>query len=431
MKQPQMNRRSVLKAGAGLAGLAALGLPASAFAQERRLRMYWWGSKERADRTLLANKLYQQTFTGVAIDGETLAWGDYWPRLATQTAGRNAPDVIQMDYRYIFEYARRGALLPLDQFLGTALNLKDFPGSVVDSGKVDGKIYGVSLGGNSSTMLYDKQAFEAAGIAPPSMDTDWSSFAKSMADLTKAAKKEGYFGTADGGGLEPLLEGWLRTRGQELYTPDGKLGFGEKDIGEWFAFWADMRAAGACVTPDMQALDKLNPESSMITLGKAALAYAHSNQLVAYQSLNKAKLAMTSFPTGGASGKPAHYIKPSMMFSVSARTKEPEEAARIINFYVNDITANKILGVERGVPAAAPVLASINDALDEQGRAMADYIAKLTPRVGALPPPPPPGAGEIQFLIRRVNEQVGFDRLKVADAAKLFVTEASRILSRG
>lgn len=431
MKQPQMNRRSVLKAGAGLAGLAALGLPTSAFAQERRLRMYWWGSKERADRTLQVNKLYQNTYTGVAIDGETLAWGDYWPRLATQTAGRNAPDVIQMDYRYIAEYARRGALMPLDPHVGKGLDLKDFPSSVIDSGKVDGKIYGVSLGGNTSATLYDKEAFAAVGIAPPNLDTDWKSFAKLMAEFTKAAKRPGYYGSQDAGGLESLFEGWLRTRGQELYTPDGKLGFGEKDIEEWFAYWGDLRASGGCVPPELQAMDKQNVENNMLTLGKAAVGFAHSNQLVAFQSLNKSKLAMTSYPTGGPGAKPGQYIKPSMLFSLSARTKEVDEAVRILNFFVNDVTAGKILGVERGVPASAPVLKGINESLDDQGRAMADFIAAMNSRVGPLPQTPPGGAGEIQVLLRRVNEQIGFDRLKVADGAKLFVSEASRILARG
>ena len=91
-----------------------------------RLRMFWWGSKERAERTDKVNKLYQQNNAGLTITGESLGWNDYWPRLATQTAGRNAADVLQMDYRYIFEYARRGALLPLDEYLSKGLNLGDF-----------------------------------------------------------------------------------------------------------------------------------------------------------------------------------------------------------------------------------------------------------------------------------------------------------------
>lgn len=431
MTKPGMNRRTLLKAGAGAAGLAMLGAAGPALAADKRVRMYWWGGKERADRTIATNKLYMQANAGTNIDGETLAWGDYWPRLATQTAGRNAPDVIQMDYRYIFEYARREALLPLDQFVGKSLKLSDFSQAAIDSGKVDGKIYGISLGGNSAASLYDKIAFETAGVKPPDFDTSWADLAKLSVELAKASKKPGYFGVMDAGGLESVLECWLRTRGQELYTPDGKLGFGEKDITEWFAYWSDLRKAGGCVTPDLQALDKSAPENNMLTLGKAAIGFAHSNQLVAYQALNKSKLGITSYPTGGAGGKPGQYLKPSMLFSISARTKEPEEAAKILSYYVNDLDAGKALGVERGVPASSTVLKAVMPDLDELGKAAAEYVGAMSSRVGALPPPPPPGAGEIQVLIRRVNEQVGFGRATVAEGAKQFVTEATTILGRG
>ena len=133
------NRRTLLKAALGSAGLSAFGsLPA--FAQDSRIRLYWWGSKERSDRTLKAVSLYQDRNTGVKIDGETLAWGDYWPRLATQAAGRNAPDLIQMDYRYVAEYARRGALLPIDEFVGKSLDISDFDKASLDSCKDDGKL---------------------------------------------------------------------------------------------------------------------------------------------------------------------------------------------------------------------------------------------------------------------------------------------------
>ena len=148
-------RRSILKAGAAVLAFGALGAPS--FAQsETRLRMFWWGSRERAERTDKTNRLFQDKNPGVTITGETLGWSDYWPRLATQTAGRNAPDVIQMDYRYIYEYARRGALLPLDPFVGKGLDLGDFSEAAIDSGKVDRKIYGVSLGLNSTAMMFDQ-----------------------------------------------------------------------------------------------------------------------------------------------------------------------------------------------------------------------------------------------------------------------------------
>ena len=110
---------------------ASIGLAAWTGRQARgqsatRLRTYWWGAKERADRTNKVDEMYGATHPGVTLVGETVGWGDYWTRLATEAAGRNMPDLIQMDYGYIFEYARRRALLPLDGFVGKQLDLSSF-----------------------------------------------------------------------------------------------------------------------------------------------------------------------------------------------------------------------------------------------------------------------------------------------------------------
>jgi multiple sugar transport system substrate-binding protein len=262
-----LSRRSIIGAGIGGAGLASFGgLPALA-QSDVRLRMFWWGSKERAERTDKANQLYQQKNAGVTVTGESLGWNDYWPRLATQTAGRNAADVLQMDYRYIFEYARRGALLPLDGFVAKSLNLGDFSKAAVDSGKVDGKIYGVSLGMNSKTLVYDKALIQSLGLKEPSASMTWSELGDLAVEISKAAKRDGFTGIQDGGREEPGLEVWLAQRGKPLYTAEGKLGFDDKDVGEWFAFWSDLRKRGGCAAPDTEALDHGEIDSNLLTLG--------------------------------------------------------------------------------------------------------------------------------------------------------------------
>ena len=76
MSGPTLTRRSLLAAGTGAMALAAAGgVPAMAQAN-KRMRMYWWGSKERADRTIKANGLYMARNPSVTIEGETLGWGD-------------------------------------------------------------------------------------------------------------------------------------------------------------------------------------------------------------------------------------------------------------------------------------------------------------------------------------------------------------------
>ena len=108
----KLSRRSF----GGLLGGAAM---ASTFASVGRaaggsMRLIWWGNPERDKRTNAVIDLFQQA-SGDEVLPETYAWGDYWQKLATQAAGQNLPDVVQMDYRYIFEWARRNQLAALER----------------------------------------------------------------------------------------------------------------------------------------------------------------------------------------------------------------------------------------------------------------------------------------------------------------------------
>ncbi|MGO1075055.1 ABC transporter substrate-binding protein [Inquilinus sp. CA228] len=425
------NRRQVLKAGAALGGLAASGLSMPALAQDKRLRMFWWGSKERADRTSKVNKLYEAAHPGVSINGETLGWSDYWPRLATQTAGRNAPDVIQMDYRYIVEYARRGALLPLDDYMPSVLKIEDFGKPAIDCGRVEGKLYGINLGVNSTTKVYDAETLQQIGVEEPHWDWTWAEYGDWSLRVAQASKRDGYWGIEDSGGIEAALECWLRQQGKALYTADGKPAFDVQDVTGWLGFWHELRQKKAIPPADIQALDKQTPETNMLAQGHAASIQTNSNQLVAHQVLSKTKLKLTMQPSGGPGSKPGQYMKPSMLFSIAARSQNAEEAARVANFYVTDPEAGKVLGVERGVPASKTLRDTVAPTLDELSRAMLDYISFVTDKVGELPPSPPKGAGEINFLLKRINEQVGFEQSSPAEGAKQFVDEANSIIDRG
>ena len=152
---------------------------------------------------------------------ETYAWNDYWQKLATQAAGRNLPDVIQMDYRFIFEYARRQQLAALDDFIGKQIVLDDFDPNQLDSGKVDGKLYGISMGANSMTHVYNKVLLDKLGIELPDPTTWTNDDFEAIGMQVKDQLPEGMYFVAEHGLWEPRLETWVRQRGKALYTEDG------------------------------------------------------------------------------------------------------------------------------------------------------------------------------------------------------------------
>src|SRR5690606_10282313 len=105
-------------------------------------------------------------------------------------------DLIQMDYRYVAEYARRGALAPLDPFMGGALTIDDFDEPSLASCRVDGKLYGINLGNNSNAMIYNKAAFEKAGVPEPEPGVTWDQLRERALAISEANGGR-YYGTAD------------------------------------------------------------------------------------------------------------------------------------------------------------------------------------------------------------------------------------------
>ena len=134
----RIDRRQFLMGSSALVAAGAAGVM-PAWAQASNLRLIFWGGQAFFFIYYGLTEIYTKT-KGTAVEGEFLAWNDYWPKLATQTAGGNAPDIIQMDYRYIVEYAKRNAIAPLDEFVGGALKLDGFDASCFDGVYVTGDI---------------------------------------------------------------------------------------------------------------------------------------------------------------------------------------------------------------------------------------------------------------------------------------------------
>lgn len=421
-------RQFLTRSAALLAGSSLLTLPT--LAQGESLRLMFWGGQSRADRTYGVTDLFTAE-NGVDFEAEFMSFSDYWPKLATQVAGGNAPDVIQMDYRYIVEYAKRNAIAPLDELLGGVIQVDDFDADQLEGGKVNGKLYGISLGANTAAMLVNTNALEEAGIAAPTSDWTYDDVF-TMGEAFKAANpRNGMSLISDGSYNEPLLENWLRQRGKALYTAEGVLGYDEADIAEWFGLWQELREAGICVAADSQALDTGPIASSMLVTGKSALYPAGSNQLVGFQAVMQDKVGIVGYPRIAAGQGGGHYRKPSMFFSITTASQKQELAAKFINFFISNPEAAAVLGVERGIPASAAMRELIAPTLDEQNQAALEFVTNLGDLLGALPPPPPASAGEIEgSLLPTVGQEVGFGARTPEDAASYYVAEASAILAR-
>lgn len=400
-------------------------------AQERSLRVFWWGNQDRLERTEKVIGLFEAANPGVSIAGETAPFSDFWTRLATQVVGGNPPDIIQMDFRYIAEYASRDVLLPLDDYLGKQLDLSGVPKDQVDANRVGGKLYGVSFGVNCAALHVNATAWEEAGLEAPTTGITYEVLAERALAFRSATGRSDMYGLADPSGVEVPFENYLLQRGKALYAADGSLAFDASDAADWFDLWKTMREAGACVPADVQATDQNTIETSMLVQGKSAAAFGLANAISPLRNAVPDQVDLAAYPLVAASAQPGHYLRPATRVSIAAATADPELAVQFLAFFTQDIEAAKILGAERGIPVDPAIQQAIASLISPAEAASVEYIASISELVGALPPQSPPGAGEVTNLLLEISQQIAFDAMSPQDGASALLSGAEDILTRG
>jgi ABC-type glycerol-3-phosphate transport system substrate-binding protein len=172
----------------------------------------WSGAEQEAFRAVLDG--FEKKYPGVTAKYNSA--GDQLPTvLSTAVEGGKPPDVaIVGQPGLVKQFQAKGALKPID-FLQDTVE-QDFGEDWVKVGTVDGQLYGLLFkAANKSTVWFNTQAFEDAGIEPPE---DWEAFLDNAETLTQSGTPAYSLGAADGWTLTDLFENiYLRTAGPEKY----------------------------------------------------------------------------------------------------------------------------------------------------------------------------------------------------------------------
>jgi pectin-derived oligosaccharide transport system substrate-binding protein len=426
-----LNRRQFLIGAGGLAAAATtMGLAACAPGSSgggsqgggqggaNDLALAFWGNPTRNKNTQAEIDAFVKANPDIKIAGQPGEFNTYWDKLATQTAGGNAPDIIQMDMNYISEYGTRGALLDLGK-----VDVSKFVAGTVDSGKINDKLVGVNAGINSALIFANPKVFEKAKMDLPS-DKTWT-WDQLMEVSAEVASKAGVsFGLASIMGSDPLFGTFVRQQGKELFTADG-LGFDVADAQAWYELMVKGVKGKAIGTPEQISEEAAKPlDQSALVVGTAAMQYYNSNQLEAVSAAAGEQLKMLRGPslTGKATERKTWY-KASMLWSASSKTKNPDAAIAWIDWFANSPDAANIDKAERGIPPNAEILAEVKPQLSPAQQTVAKYITDIKSEVATTPIAPPPGGGTIATVLFRHGIDVLFGKTSSADGAQKFVDE--------
>jgi len=433
---PSRGRRLRALAAVAIASalLAAAGCGGSSGGQsangEVTLRFNWWGSDTRHKLTQQVIDAFQKDHPNIKVKGEFGEWAGYWDKLATTVAANDAPDVIQMDEKYLREYADRGALLDLKKADG--LDTSKFQPDTLGAGEFDGGLYGLNAGINAFTIVANPAVFKAAGVALPDDKTwTWDQYTQLAQQISAKLNGKGW-GTAAPGINDASLNMWARQHGQSLFTKDGKLGVSKEDLTDFWSNLVKMQDAKATPSAAFTAQDMNAPlDQSGMATGKLAMGYAWSNQLNALSKASGQQLKLLRLPSvAGKASENGSYYKGSMFWSISSRTKHPKEAAEFVNYLANSPAAGNILLAERGVPPNTEIRAAVASKLQPADAASAAFIQTIGSELGEPSPAPPVGGGQVEKIIQRYTTEVMFARMKPDQAAQKFIDEVNGELAK-
>ncbi|MFD4637067.1 ABC transporter substrate-binding protein [Lentzea sp. NPDC058436] len=179
----------------------------------------WTGDEQAAFEAVLAEFSSQ---TGATV--RYTAAGDELPTvLQTRTQGGTPPNVALVPQPGLVEqFTKQGVLKPLnDEVKQTVAD--NYAPIWSKLGSVGGTMYGITFKvANKSTVWYDSDAFETAGVSVPKTWDEFIAVSKTVSETGTAAVS---IGGADGWTLTDWFENvYLRTAGPEMYD---KLAFHE------------------------------------------------------------------------------------------------------------------------------------------------------------------------------------------------------------
>lgn len=352
------------------------------------IRFAWWGGQDRADKTNKAVELFMEKNPDIKVETSFYPFESYNENLSISASAGNMPDVFQGFVGSNNDLMEAGLVEPLDDYINQGLiDTSDISESLLESAKIDGKTYGVSLGCNVKCLIVDPEAYEKAGLTVPEVAYEsWDALGEDLRKLKEAGLQYGGDDMFERGFTFPYF---CRQNGETEYssTEEKTIAFSKDTYVNYYNYKLNWIQEGL-IPPYDVTKESSGPEDSQIAKGNSAVRNAYSNQYAQIAKAAGKDLKLILLP--GPNTDKGTDVRPGCHACMASTSEHKEAAAKLINFLINDIDGNKILDAERGMPASAKVREALKENFTDAQNVMADAVS-LAEENSSLSDPAPKG----------------------------------------
>lgn len=332
------------------------------------------------------SKLYaafSAAYPNITIKEELVPYGDLPTKLKVYVASNDAPDVMMGRNDFTAAYAAGQIALPLNDYFTDAY-LSDIYAPLREAASAGGKLYCIPWDNNVEVLLFNRDLFSRAGVAPPpesdNIDDGWTveQMIESMTALTHNLRAKGdtatwalASSTAGNGGpgsnYTQHESFWIRMMGDPKADP------GSDDYKTWAGISADgLSASGYLDTAGAIAGMKnyqtfftagLTPTGivpDQLTAGTAALhmdSFSVANLYLSPGSKPTFDWGVSPMPKG----KTLFGCNSSDAPIVWSKTPNPDAAAALVAYLCNDANRIQFARLWGSVPARTSLIQQMTE----------------------------------------------------------------------
>lgn len=409
-----------------LAGVAYGAMALGATVQAAELRMSWWGGESRHTATQKAIAACGAKY-GHTVKGEFTGFDGYLEKLTTQMAGKTEADIMQVNWPWLPLFSKNGTgFADLRTLKG--LDLSNWTDEDLAAGSMNGVLQGLSVSTTGRVFFFNATTFEKAGVAIPK---NWDEFFTATKTIKEKLGKDYYTFNAvkETAQLLTTLAVVQKTGKDLVDTKTNRVAWTPQELAAGISFLGKLVETGAIRSQKEEASDgNVNLfEKPAWAEGRVAGSYEWDSTYSKYADPLKGQvlkpvpmLKLADAVTEGV------YRKPSMVFSISKNSKNPEAAAQIVNCLLNEPEGIDALGTSRGLPASKAAAQRLGDKGEPEVRAAnAIVMAASGPVVSPFNEHPEIRAAFIDSL-----EEYAYGQLSAESAAEQIIDMVNDVLAR-
>ena len=155
---------------------------------------YWMWDPQLSDEVNQLIAKFESQNPGVKVELTAMAPKDYWTKIRITASTKKLPDAFNMSSGYLEEWAQKGFLKDLTNYVNKDIDPNKYFKNLFDAGKTisgTNKYYAVPFALVTTVLYFNKDMFDEAGISYPNSSWTWDDFLKAAKALTKDKNGDG------------------------------------------------------------------------------------------------------------------------------------------------------------------------------------------------------------------------------------------------